>query len=96
MRFRSATADLQRGFGHHFLLKPFRTQGLLDAVQRGVTADRSGREEAAYLNRQIADALSLSEVTAKVHRASVMRKMLASSLPELVRMAGGFPERHQA
>lgn len=42
---------------------------------------------AGKLNKQIADALGLSEVTVKVHRANVMRKMLAASLPELVRMA---------
>jgi len=95
-----------------FLLKPFRTQDLLDAVHRGITSDRAKREEATSLaalrdrlaslspreqevmalvadgklNKQIANTLRLSEVTVKVHRANVMRKMLASSLPELVRM----------
>lgn len=38
-------------------------------------------------NKQIAAELDLSEMTVKVHRGQVMRKMLASSLPELVRMA---------
>jgi FixJ family two-component response regulator len=37
------------------------------------------------LNKQIADELQLSEVTVKVHRAQVMSKMQAKSLPELVR-----------
>jgi FixJ family two-component response regulator len=38
-------------------------------------------------NKQIAAELSLSEMTVKVHRGQVMRKMHAGSLPELVRMA---------
>jgi FixJ family two-component response regulator len=38
-------------------------------------------------NKQIAAELSLSEMTVKVHRGQVMRKMRAGSLPELVRMA---------
>jgi len=38
-------------------------------------------------NKQIAAELTLSEMTVKVHRGQVMRKMLAGSLPELVRMA---------
>jgi FixJ family two-component response regulator len=38
-------------------------------------------------NKQIAAELDLSQMTVKVHRGQVMRKMRASSLPELVRMA---------
>ena len=38
-------------------------------------------------NKQIAAELDLSEMTVKVHRGQVMRKMHAGSLPELVRMA---------
>jgi RNA polymerase sigma factor (sigma-70 family) len=38
-------------------------------------------------NKQIAAELNLSEMTVKVHRGQVMRKMKARSLPELVRMA---------
>jgi FixJ family two-component response regulator len=38
-------------------------------------------------NKQIAAELHLSEMTVKVHRGHVMRKMKAASLPELVRMA---------
>jgi len=39
------------------------------------------------VNKQIAAELGLSVVTVKVHRGQVMRKMLARSVPELVRMA---------
>jgi FixJ family two-component response regulator len=38
-------------------------------------------------NKQIAAELGLSLVTVKVHRGQVMRKMLAKSVPDLVRMA---------
>lgn len=96
-----------------FLLKPFRDQDLLDAVNKGIAIDRSRRERAArmaelrdrfsaltprereimplvaggLLNKQIAGNLQLSEVTVKVHRAQIMQKLKAKSLPDLVRMA---------
>lgn len=37
-------------------------------------------------NKEAASALSISETTVKVHRAQVMRKMEARSLPDLVRI----------
>jgi FixJ family two-component response regulator len=42
---------------------------------------------AGRVNKQIAAVLGLSVVTVKVHRGQVMRKMLAKSVAELVRMA---------
>src|SRR5438105_10763316 len=38
-------------------------------------------------NKQIAHDIGISEITVKVHRGQVMRKMKASSLPTLARMA---------
>jgi FixJ family two-component response regulator len=39
------------------------------------------------MNKQIAAELGLSEITVKMHRGQVMRKMKARSLVDLVRMA---------
>jgi FixJ family two-component response regulator len=39
------------------------------------------------MNKQVAGDLGLSEVTVKIHRGSVMRKMGVRTLPDLVRIA---------
>ena len=39
------------------------------------------------LNKQVAGDIGVSEMTVKVHRGQVMRKMRAGSLPDLARMA---------
>ena len=50
--------------------------------EREVMALVTGR-----LNKQIAYDIGISEITVKVHRGQVMRKMNAASLPDLARMA---------
>jgi FixJ family two-component response regulator len=40
------------------------------------------------LNKQIGGELGISEITVKAHRGRVMQKMMADSLPDLVKMAG--------
>jgi FixJ family two-component response regulator len=67
----SALAELRERFD---ALTPREREVLLHVV--------SGR-----LNKQVAASLELSEATVKMHRGQIMRKMLAGSLPELVRMA---------
>lgn len=42
---------------------------------------------AGLMNKQVAAKLELSEVTVKIHRGNLMRKMHAQSLADLVRMA---------
>jgi len=46
-----------------------------------------GLVTAGLMNKQVAGELGVSEITAKVHRGNVMRKMGARSLADLVRMA---------
>lgn len=96
-----------------FLPKPFRDQDMLDAVMRGLSADRERREvekglsglrgrfesltprqgelfklvTSGLMNKQIAGILDVSEVTVKIHRGIMMKKMEARSVADLVRMA---------
>jgi FixJ family two-component response regulator len=39
------------------------------------------------MNKQIAAEIGLAEITVKIHRGHIMRKMGAKSLADLVRMA---------
>jgi FixJ family two-component response regulator len=64
------------------------------AEVRGKFASLTQREQevmglvtAGLMNKQIAGEMQLAEITVKLHRGSVMRKMGAKSLAELVRMA---------
>ena len=43
---------------------------------------------AGWRNKQIAGKIQTSEATVKVHRTNLMRKMQASSLADLIGMAG--------
>lgn len=46
-----------------------------------------GLVTSGLMNKQIAGRLNLSEITIKIHRGNLMRKMQAQSLADLVRMA---------
>lgn len=96
-----------------FLIKPFRDQDMLDAVEAAILRDRARRRERTAaltvetqaatltprerevmaavvkgrLNKQIAGDLGISEVTVKLHRGKVMRKMQVRSVADLVRKA---------
>ena len=53
---------------------------------------------AGFLNKQVAAQLGISEITVKVHRAQVMKKMHAKSLADLVRIAdrlGASESKHR-
>ena len=74
-----------------------RQAAAIAGVVRGYFASLTARERevmqrvvAGRPNKQIAAELKLSEVTVKVHRRQVMRKMKAKSLADLVRMADKF------
>jgi FixJ family two-component response regulator len=70
----SARADLRTMRDDYARLTP-RERQVFELVARGL------------LNKQIGHELDISETTVKIHRGQVMRKMHASSLAELVRMA---------
>lgn len=82
----AVTAALQRD-------RALRQQGEDRARVRALFATLSPRERqvmeqvtAGRLNKQIAGDLGLSEITVKIHRGAVMRKMGVRSLADLVRL----------
>jgi FixJ family two-component response regulator len=54
-----------------------------------------GYVTSGLMNKQIAGEMKVSEITVKIHRASMMRKMGAKSLAELVRMADALGVRRK-
>lgn len=69
-----------------------RAMELERTAKRFRTLTQREREIMAYvvkglMNKQIAGDLGISEITVKMHRGAVMRKMMARTLVDLVRMA---------
>jgi FixJ family two-component response regulator len=73
-----------------FLTKPFRDQDMLDAVVKAIERDRKRRETdkvVGHLRTLLEAELGLAEITVKIHRGHIMKKMDARSLADLVRKA---------
>lgn len=58
--------------------------------------DLFGLVTAGLMNKQIAGRLQLSEITVKIHRGNMVRKMEADSVADLVRMAEALGIRESA
>lgn len=65
------------------------TEALRQRQQRLTTREKEvmALVVTGLMNKQVAARLALSEITVKIHRGNVMRKMEAQSLADLVRMA---------
>jgi FixJ family two-component response regulator len=50
---------------------------------------------AGMMNKQVAGEMGVTEITVKIHRGHIMRKMQARSLPDLVRMAEALGIRRE-
>jgi FixJ family two-component response regulator len=64
-------------------------QALRETFERLTTREREvmGLVTSGLMNKQVAAELGLSEITIKIHRGHVMKKMKARSLSDLVRMS---------
>ena len=80
---RALAADRKRRAEHETVSELRLLYESLTAREREVLALVS----AGHRNKRIAADLGISEVTVKVHRVHIMRKMRAQSLPDLVRIA---------
>jgi len=87
---RGIQLDRQRADAKHVLAEIAARHASLTTREREVMA----AVVSGLMNKQIAALLDISEVTVKVHRAQVMRKMGVATLPELVRQADrlGLPK----
>jgi FixJ family two-component response regulator len=82
-RVQRAQDETVRQLRMHFEVLTPREQEVIDLVTSGL------------MNKQIAAELGVSEVTVKVHRGNVMKKMGARSLADLVRMADALGVRRR-
>ena len=77
---------------HERVLRELRTRyETLSSREREVMA----MVTSGLLNKQTAEEIGLSEVTVKVHRHNMMKKLGAKSLPELVRIADMLGIEHK-
>jgi FixJ family two-component response regulator len=75
---RTATRESE-GLRQRFATLTTREKQVMEGVVRGL------------LNKQIAGELGIAEITVKLHRASLMRKMGLRTVPDLVRAAEALP-----
>ncbi|WP_333571086.1 response regulator transcription factor [Sphingomonas sp.] len=78
---RRSVALESEGVRRRFATLTARERQVMEGVVRGL------------LNKQIAGELGIAEITVKLHRASLMRKMGLRTVPDLVRAAGTLPSR---
>ena len=78
---------VERGHGLHAQAQE--TAGLRARYESLTSREREvmGLVTAGLMNKQVGGRLGVQEITVKIHRGNVMRKMHAQSLPDLVRMA---------
>jgi FixJ family two-component response regulator len=79
----SLTRDEERREGSKYLASVKASFATLTVREKEVI----GLVAAGLINKQIAGKMDISEVTVKMHRGNIMRKMRARSLADLVRMA---------
>jgi FixJ family two-component response regulator len=80
-----------------------RKSQMASATVRALFASLTPREQevmklvtAGLMNKQVAAEMGVSEITVKVHRGNVMRKMKATSLADLIQMVDMLGIRHTA
>ena len=73
--------------------KPWLVKRNVERLETLTPRERQVLHEVARgrLNKQIAFDLGISEVTVKLHRGNVMRKMQAASIGELIRIWESLP-----
>ncbi|SFJ24659.1 two component transcriptional regulator, LuxR family [Sphingomonas sp. NFR04] len=76
---RRTAAQESEGVRQRFATLTAREKQVMEGVVRGL------------LNKQIAGELGIAEITVKLHRASLMRKMGLRTVPDLVRAAEALP-----
>ncbi|WP_430641776.1 response regulator transcription factor [Bradyrhizobium macuxiense] len=87
----AVTAGIKRDVAQRAEAKVMRSN--LDRLETLTPRERQVLHEVARgrVNKQIAFDLGISEVTVKLHRGNVMRKMKASSIGELIRIWEALP-----